>query len=974
MALDAIGGRGARGSRRRRRVVPCRPGVSSLERRVLLSDGTGSLLQIPLSFTANEGQAAATAQFVASGSGYGLALGVDGAAVSLSSGANATPDVVSMNLVGSDASASVSGLDPLQGKVNYFLGSDPSQWRTNVPTFGKVQFQNVYSGIDLIYYGNQGQLEYDFVVAPGANPGQIAMSYAGATSLSLDAAGNLVVGTSGGNLAVHKPVIYQEAGGAQQSVPGSFVLGNGGQVSFSIGAYNHALPLVIDPILVYSTYFGGSGNDQGLAVAVDNQGAAYITGSTLSSDLATTASSVAPSTFVSTMFKSTDAGASFVGAGVGLPDALYSSIVVDPKNSNVVYASGEADTNLSPNPQGIFKSTDGGKSWTKIDNGLTSLDVTQVAIDPVHSNNVYAIAGSFMFKSTDGGTHWSPMGAGLPSGFGNLAIAPSNPNIIYAVNGATQVYKSTDAGATWNTVGPAQGLLNKLLVDPTNPNTLIYGFTLSFFQPATPGGIYRSTDGGASFQPTNVNAASGQFNFFKFAADPANPNLLFATATEGPSVGGVIYESTNHGATWQLLAQGQTFNDFAVAGTTPNPTLYIATDTEGVIASTDLGSSFTSANLAISQVDTLGVDPENPGTLYAATPGRPKTIFGTIATDAFVAKLAPDGKSFAYITYLGSVGNDFGTGIGVDSQGDAIIGGVTDAGAFPTTPGAFQAATQRAAGSAIGFITKLNPTGSGLVYSTYLGGRFDTLNGVDDQINALVVDPQGDAFVTGFTSSAQFPTTANAVQPNIGFAENAFVSELAADGKSLLYSTFLGGSGDYDIGTGIAVDNNGNIDVTGTSQNQTGRPFGPVAFPTTPNAYLSNINADPGSFFASINPNVSGAAGLIYSTMLDGADGATLANGVAVDSNGRVYVTGRTTAMSFPTVDAFQSSYGGDSAEEPIGDAFLSVFDPSAVRRRPWSTARTSAAHWPTWATRWPSTSRETRSLPAPRLPATSPP
>ena len=199
-------------------------------------------------------------------------------------------------------------------------------------------------------------------------------------------------------------------------------------------------------------------------------------------------------------------------------------------------------------------------------------------------------------------------------------------------------------------------------------------------------------------------------------------------------------------------------------------------------------------------------------------------------------------------------------------------------------PALSRRATRRAPGSAIGFITKLNPSGSGLVYSTYLGGRFDTLNGVDDQVSALVVDAQGNAYATGSTSSAQFPTTANAVQPGIGFASNAFVSELSADGTTLVYSTFLGGSGDYDAGTGIALAPNGDIDVTGTSQNQTGRPFGPVAFPTTPSAYLTNINADPGSFFASINPNVAGSAGLIYSTMLAGGGGVhPLASGIAVD-------------------------------------------------------------------------------------------
>jgi hypothetical protein len=425
----------------------------ALEDRVLLSDAGSGLLQLPLSFAANVGQVGTTAQFVASGSGYGLALGSGDATLSLARTADdngpATSDVVSMSLAGSSMAPAAQGLDPLPGTINYFLGTDPSQWRTNVPTFGKVQYGDIYPGIDLVYYGNQGQLEYDFNVKPGADPGQIALSFQGARSLSLDSGGNLILGTSGGNVVVHKPVVYQSVGGTNQGVAGSFELDGSGQVRFALGSYDHSLPLVIDPILAYSTYFGGSGNDQALAVAADGQGAAYITGSTLSTDLATTAGAVAPGSFIADLFKTTNAAGSWQGSGNGLPDADFATIAVDPRNSNVIYAATFSDRQAA---QGIFKSTDGGQSWTAIDNGLTSQNVTRLVIDPVNTSNVYCTAGGFLFKSTDGGGHWNPLTGGLPNngiGYTGLAIAPSNPNVLYVVSGAVQVYRTADGGSTW---------------------------------------------------------------------------------------------------------------------------------------------------------------------------------------------------------------------------------------------------------------------------------------------------------------------------------------------------------------------------------------------------------------------------------------------------------------------------------------------------------------------------------------------
>ena len=155
------------------------------------------------------------------------------------------------------------GLDQLPGTSNYLIGNDPSQWHTDIPNYARVEEQGVYPGVDLVYYGNQRQLEYDFTVAPGADPGVIRLAFTGAESATLDAQGNLVLQTAGGDVVEQAPVLYQEAGGVRQAVSGQYVLEGDGQVGFAVGATTASQPLVIDPILSYSTYLGGSGDDIG---------------------------------------------------------------------------------------------------------------------------------------------------------------------------------------------------------------------------------------------------------------------------------------------------------------------------------------------------------------------------------------------------------------------------------------------------------------------------------------------------------------------------------------------------------------------------------------------------------------------------------------------------------------------------------------------------------------------------------------
>ncbi len=297
--------------------------------------------KLPLHFEVNQGQAEGTVKFLARSRGYSLSLTPSEAVLNLhkplsespkQAGARAvTPPptaVVRMQFVGSSPAPEIAGEQPLPGKSHYLIGHDPGKWRTNIPHYARVRYRSVYPGIDLVYHGQQEQLEYDFVVAPGADPKQIRLDIQGAEKLYLDAAGNLVVRVAGGELIQQVPKVYQQVGDKRQAIPGRYVLANN-QIGFEVGTYEATRPLVIDPVLraqvegdgessraiavdqagqiyttgrvgnkifvekccaadgqtaVYHLEFGGSGEQVSTAIAVDRQGRVYVTGRTNSPD------------------------------------------------------------------------------------------------------------------------------------------------------------------------------------------------------------------------------------------------------------------------------------------------------------------------------------------------------------------------------------------------------------------------------------------------------------------------------------------------------------------------------------------------------------------------------------------------------------------------------------------------------------------------------------------------------------------
>jgi beta-propeller repeat-containing protein len=679
--------------------------------------------KLPLQFEENRGQTDMAVRFLSHGAGYSLYLTAGEAVLVLSKPEHNV--ALRMSLVGAAREPQLSGLDKLPGKANYFIGKDPAKWRKNVPTYAKVRYREVYPGIDLVYYGNQRALEYDFVVAPGADPKKIVLDFKGADKLEIDAGGDLVLHASGGDIRQHRPVIYQSIEGIRRDVGGGYVRKGANRVAFKVAAYDTSRPLIVDPVLSYSTYLGGSGGDQGAGIAVDSDGNAYITGRTTSADFPTTLgafqSVASPAGANAYVTKLNPTGSALVYCTYlgGSGDDKGAAIAVDASGN--AYVTGTTRSTDFPTTAGAFQPTLAG--------GSSNAFVTKIAS-----------TGSALVYSTY-------LGGSGASGDGASGIA---------VDGAGNTYVT---GATSSNDFPTAAAFQ-----PTFADSGLFGTTNAFVTKLDPTGsslVYSTYLGGSSARGGNAGAA--------IAVDAAgNAYATGVTQSDNfPTTPGAFQTTTGGGG-----SPGLPWDAFVTKFDSSGSLVY----------STYLGGSGDDQGRGIA-VDATGnayVTGSAGSTNFPTTAGAYQPANGG-GSDSFVTKLDPAGAALVYSTYLGKASGAVSSGIAVDSAGNAYVTGMTFMicgrssciNDYPTTPGAPQ--PDYGGSGSDGFVTKLDPAGSALVYSTFLGG-----SGADNG-SGIAVDTSGNAYITGGTNSPNFPTTATAFQPILrgtGGASNAFVAKI----------------------------------------------------------------------------------------------------------------------------------------------------------------------------------------------------
>ena len=713
--------------------------------RARLSEAYGKL---PLQFEANEGQTDARVKFISRGSGSDLFLTSDGAVLSLdatrrhgdtqtrreeipnqkSQIKNPKSAAIRMKLAGANPQPQITALDELPGKANYFIGNDPAKWRNNISTYARVLYQNVYPGIDLTYYGNQRQIEYDFVVSPGANPRAIRLALAGAEGINIDpASGDLLLRTSGGEVRQRKPLIYQEVDGVRREIAGQYTLLaaeasirnpksaiRNRQVGFEVAAYDASKPLVIDPVLVYSTYLGGNHADGCNAIAVDAAGNAYVTGATQSTD--------------------------FPGANPpfhGLQDAFVTKI--NASGSALVYSTYLGG---SKDEYGFDIAIDGagnayvtGRTWSSdfpAMNGFESSFVGSTSGDGDAFVTRLNSAGSAVVYSTYLSGTYGARGYGVATDGAGNAYVTGTTSIKFPVT--ANAFESTNYNS---------GFVAKLNTNTSGTASLVYSTFL---------GHTGSGEGRAIAADANGNVyVTGHLN---------------STATNFATPG--AFQTTFGGGSHDAFAEK--FNTNLSGAASRVYATYLGGSGKDIGGSEGAGNS--GRAIAIDELGNAYVTGATSSTNFPVANASQGVNGGQ--NDAFLTKLNAAGSSLIYSTYLGGGGDDYGRSVAVNVAGNAYVTGVAGRN-FPTlsplpTPLA-----------GVGFVTKFTPSGTALVYSTLLSG-------VTYGSFSIAVDYAGNAFATGSTN-ASIVTTPSSFQTNAGYGGTVGWITVIADTNSPIKGT-----------------------------------------------------------------------------------------------------------------------------------------------------------------------------------------
>jgi uncharacterized protein (TIGR03437 family) len=862
----------ARGDRRRvESTAPVRPGQGPRSLPLSTNHLQGKLMSVPLSFEPNQGQTDSAVQFLSRGSGYALFLTPGQVVLNLERQqpapapvAGQPPQAASLNtlrmsLLGANPHAIPVGLNPLPGVVSYFIGNDPKNWRSGIPTYSKVEYRQVYPGVDLVFYGNQRQLEYDFVVAPGADPGVIAWRIDGARP-SLDAAGNLALSASNGPATFLKPAVYQMDGDNKTRVEGRYAVA-GNELHFRLGAYDHSRALIIDPVLSYASYLAGTASDRiGLptgpgilqagvsqGLALDSAGSVYVAGSTLSLDFPT---------------KNPYAGAP--------PAKQFGGSTVPPGQWPSAFV-----TKFSPDGSSLIYSTYLGGNYNDY--------IYAIAVDSSGSAYVTGQTNSTSFPVSSGAYQTicdpAPNNTGPSAGAASCNSANVSAFVTKLNPTGTGIVYSTFLG------GYAYAYANSIAVDSAG-RAYIAGNEQTYCstQYTTYQGCFPTTSGAV----IGGNATGGGSPQYAFVAvfDPTGSKLLYSTM-----FGDLNGFACTHGcgATW---ATG------------------VAVDSSGffyLIGETKAGKLPTTAGV----IQPTGVPLDAAGAYVPSDRG-------------FIAKFNPvtsaGGVTLAYATYLGGQTantSDYLSGITIDSAGNAYVVGYTNSKDFPVTSGAYNTVCAPNGGTcAAAHVTKLNPSGTAILWSTYVGGSKGDGSDALFFTGPIQLDGKGNIYIMGQAGPA-FPLL-NPVEPAVSSgAMQVVVAELDPTGTNLLFATRIG-SGAVETATsypaGLAVNSAGDIYLAGNTIGP-GLITTPGAFQTTASSSTCCYHGFVAKIAATTGPQitVTGNSSAVFNAATLRAGGIAPNEFITLKGTGLGPATGVSSAMTTQLAGS-SVSIGGKAA------------------------------------------------------------
>lgn len=848
-------------------------------------DARAILGQLPLIFEPNLGQTDPGVKFLARGAGYSLFLDATGAVLAVQTAhpaAGRSEKFVRMRLIGANAAAATTGTDRLPGKSNYIVGNDPRQWHTGISQFAGVRYRNVYPGIDLVFYGNQGRLEYDFRVAPGADPSQAELQFDGTTKLELSGGDLILTGKEEGGVRLQAPHVYQRDGDRQEPVAGRFVLRAANRVAFEIGPYDRSRELIIDPVLDFSTYFGGSGSETSPSVAVNGNGNIYVVGTTTSPQ----------SSF--TDYNST--------AHTSIPPTLQ---ITSTGPSHIFVA----EINPSQPPSVVYETFIGGSGTD-----------TSVGIGVDSGGNAYLVGNT---SSSDFPTFGIPYQT-APEAKTQCAASPTCTSVFVSVLNAPGSALNYSSYLSGNGNDQASGMTIDLSGDVFITGTTTSNDTPSFTD-AFP----------ATFSPVPYQVAP-----------KASPQFFVTKLdTNIPSVGGIAYSTYFGGSTPAgAVATGGGIAVDSNGNIYFDGTTNFYNSGSGAFGDSGQTEDFPILNAYQPCLDTpppTVLSNSNPCTA-PATPYPTDAFMAKLNPNA----AQTGGAQLIFSTYLGGSGDDTGTAIAIDSGAANIyLTGSTNSTNFvlPTGSAAFQTCLNNpgvttcpaASTNTDAYLARMsNPTLSAtgipnnvaLTYFSYLGG-----GGNDSGLAIAVLDASnttlGDAVVTGTTNSGpanppNFPVTPSPIQSTLNGTQNAFFAQIdttTTTGQTGVgsYVTYFGGNG-VDRGTSIAVDPSLNSYLAGDTTSSNLATFDPLQSTLTPvaarNAFVVKLGTATDLCINCVAPVISplgtvSAGNPVTTTFTvanEGPDPATFVTVTGTVTSGATFVSGTATSgtCSLPSNNA----------------------------------------------------------------------